>query len=95
MLIPAIVAVVLGHKALGQIQRSNGSLGGGGLAVGGLVTGYLGILIGGAISSLVVLGIFSDTLKQQLGGAVEQPYDYESDVDAATSQESVEFLRDL
>jgi prepilin-type processing-associated H-X9-DG protein len=46
MLIPAIVAVVLGHKALGQIRRSNGSLGGGGLAVGGLVTGYIGILFG-------------------------------------------------
>ncbi|MFT5121768.1 MAG: hypothetical protein ACI9TH_003303 [Kiritimatiellia bacterium] len=51
--IPGIVAVVLGHMALSQIKRSNGRLGGGGLAVGGLVTGYIGVLLG----LTIVLGI--------------------------------------
>ena len=46
----AIPGVILGHIALSQIRRSAGGQTGRGLAVGGLVTGYisvgLGILIG-------------------------------------------------
>lgn len=40
----AIVAVVLGHLALGEINRSTGRIRGRGMAVAGLVFGYLGIL---------------------------------------------------
>ena len=40
-LITPIVAVVLGHIALSQIKRSAGRLKGGGLAIAGLVLGYL------------------------------------------------------
>lgn len=70
MLIPAIVAVVLGHKALGQIRRSNGSLGGGGLAVGGLVTGYIGILLGilcvlGMMAALILPALSATRVKAQ------------------------------
>jgi hypothetical protein len=39
----AIPGVICGHKALSQIKRSGGMMGGQGLAIGGLVTGYLGI----------------------------------------------------
>jgi hypothetical protein len=39
----AIPGVICGHKALGKIKRSNGTLTGQGLAIAGLVTGYLGI----------------------------------------------------
>jgi len=39
----AIPAVICGHKALSRIKRSAGALGGHGLAVAGLVTGYIGI----------------------------------------------------
>jgi type IV pilus assembly protein PilA len=38
-----IVAVVLGHVSLSQIKKSAGRLGGKGLAITGLVLGYLGI----------------------------------------------------
>lgn len=38
-----IVAVVLGHVSLSQIKKSAGRLGGRGLAIAGLVLGYLGI----------------------------------------------------
>ena len=38
----AIAAVVLGHLALADIQRSAGRLAGRGMAIGGLVTGYIG-----------------------------------------------------
>jgi hypothetical protein len=39
----AIPAVICGHKALSKIKQSGGALTGGGLAIGGLVTGYFGI----------------------------------------------------
>jgi type IV pilus assembly protein PilA len=39
----SIPAVVFGHIALSQIKRSGGRLGGRGLAIAGLVLGYLGI----------------------------------------------------
>jgi competence protein ComGC len=39
----AIPGVICGHKALSRINRSGGTLGGKGLAIAGLITGYLGI----------------------------------------------------
>jgi hypothetical protein len=39
----AIPSVICGHKALSKIKRSNGTLTGQGLAIAGLVTGYIGI----------------------------------------------------
>jgi hypothetical protein len=45
-----IVAVVAGHMARAEIRSSNGQVGGGGMALAGLVLGYLQI-------ALIVLGI--------------------------------------
>jgi type IV pilus assembly protein PilA len=39
----SIVAIVLGHISLSQIKKSAGRLGGKGLAIAGLVLGYLGV----------------------------------------------------
>ncbi len=53
----AIVAVVTGHLARGEIRRSAQSLDGDGLAVGGLVLGWLMIAMGlMAVAMFVVLG---------------------------------------
>ena len=41
----AIPAVICGHIALGNIKRSAGTQTGGGLAIAGLITGYLGFAI--------------------------------------------------
>lgn len=41
----AIPGVICGHKALTKIKYSNGALSGQGLAIAGLVTGYLGIAL--------------------------------------------------
>jgi competence protein ComGC len=49
----AIPAVICGHKALSRIKRSAGALAGRGLAIGGLVTGYVGI--GVAVLSVPLL----------------------------------------
>jgi hypothetical protein len=40
----AIPGVICGHQALSKIKQSSGTLTGQGLAIAGLVTGYLGIL---------------------------------------------------
>ncbi len=39
----SLLAVIFGHVALGQINRSGGREGGRGLAIAGLVLGYVGI----------------------------------------------------
>jgi len=39
----SILAVIFGHIALGQIKRSGGREGGSGLAIAGLVLGYMGV----------------------------------------------------
>jgi hypothetical protein len=41
----AIPAVICGHIAYSRIKRSAGALSGGGLALGGLITGYLSIAL--------------------------------------------------
>lgn len=43
-LFSAIPGVICGHKALSRIKDSGGTIPGRGMAIGGLVTGYLGIL---------------------------------------------------
>ena len=40
----AIPGVICGHKALNQIKNSSGTVSGNGLAIGGLITGYLAIV---------------------------------------------------
>jgi competence protein ComGC len=44
-ILTAIPAVICGHMAMSRIKRSGGALTGNGLAIGGLVTGYLGIAL--------------------------------------------------
>lgn len=50
----AIPAVICGHMAMKKIRESEWPLGGRGMAIAGLVTGYLGILIQLAIIALLV-----------------------------------------
>lgn len=52
-IISSIPAVVLGHLALSEIKKSGGRLGGRGLAVAGLVLGYLGIAL---VPVMLILG---------------------------------------
>ncbi|GAB2657286.1 DUF4190 domain-containing protein [Arenimonas aestuarii] len=52
-LVGSLVAIVTGHMARAEIQRSNGQLDGDGLAIAGLVLGWLVI----AISVLTILAI--------------------------------------
>lgn len=54
--IGSILAVVFGHIALRQIQESNDTQSGRGMAIAGLVLGYVGIAIVGLIIVFVVIG---------------------------------------
>lgn len=50
----SLIAVVLGHLGRSEIQKSNGSLEGDGMAIAGLVLGYLMLLV--SIGILVFFG---------------------------------------
>jgi len=52
----AVAAVILGHAALGEMRRSEGRVGGRGLAVTGLVLGYVQV-VGVLLLGLVLLGL--------------------------------------
>jgi hypothetical protein len=55
-----IVAVIAGHMARGEIRRSNGMVGGGGMATAGLILGYLQFaLLLLAICAIVGLGLLA------------------------------------
>jgi hypothetical protein len=47
--IPGIVSIVLGHLALEDIENSGGAKSGRGMAVAGIVLGWVGIAIVGAL----------------------------------------------
>ena len=53
----AIPAVICGHLAYPRIRRSAGALSGEGLALGGLITGYLGIALIPVIGLLAAIAI--------------------------------------
>ena len=57
--IGSILAVVFGHIALNQIKQSDGELGGRGLAIAGLILGYLvivsSVMVGIAVVSMIAL----------------------------------------
>lgn len=49
-----IPAVIIGHRSLGRIRRSNGTLGGGGMALAGVIIGYAGMVM--MLFTILVLG---------------------------------------
>jgi flagellar biosynthesis protein FlhB len=55
----SLIAVICGHIARSNIRNSDGTLTGDGLAVAGLITGYIGLLlaIGFILLMFLVLGI--------------------------------------
>jgi hypothetical protein len=54
-IISAIPAIICGHKSLDKIKNSSGTLEGNGLAIGGLITGYLGAVLG----TISIIGLLS------------------------------------
>lgn len=52
----SLVGVILGHLGLSEIKRSNGLMEGRGLALAGLIVGYVEIAIGVAIILFIIIG---------------------------------------
>lgn len=63
-LVGAIVAIVTGHIARGEIKRSGGLQDGDGLAIAGLVLGYLNLVTSCVLPLLIIFGILG------VGGAL-------------------------
>ena len=57
----SIIAVICGHLALNRIKKDPNLYSGKGLAIAGLILGYLGLAIG------LVLGIMRGAIKSKLG----------------------------
>jgi len=53
--VPGLLGVIFGILALRQINRSGGAIGGTGLAIGGLVTSAIGVLIVGLLGASMML----------------------------------------
>jgi hypothetical protein len=62
--IGAIVAIVTGHVAQGQIKRSNGTESGSGMARAGTILGYVGLVLTilGVVALVVTFGVFGDDI---------------------------------
>jgi Domain of unknown function (DUF4190) len=63
----SIAAVILGHLALADIKRSAGRMAGQGMAVAGLVMGYIGIVFT-AIFAVAILLTMRNTLRHDVPG---------------------------
>ncbi len=57
--VAAIVAVITGHMARGEIRRSNGAQAGDALAIVGLILGYLNLVASCVLPILAVAGVIS------------------------------------
>lgn len=55
----AIVAIVSGHMARSEIRRSQGAIQGDGLALVGMILGYLNIALGLLAILALVFGVFA------------------------------------
>lgn len=56
-LIGNLVAIICGHIARSQIRQSHGLQQGDGLALAGMILGYLGLLLGVLVVMLIFFGI--------------------------------------
>jgi hypothetical protein len=56
-IIASLPAVICGHMARSQINKSGGTIGGGGVALGGLITGYIGMFFAAIFVLAIGAGI--------------------------------------
>lgn len=81
--IPSILAVIFGHIARGQIKRSAGTQDGAGMALGGLIMGYL-------IVALVPIGIIAAIAIPQYADYVTRARIFEAVLISAPVRQAVE-----
>jgi hypothetical protein len=67
--LPAIVGVILGFVARGQIRRSGGTRSGSGLALAGIIVGFVDIALAAVLIVAVVFAVQADNRRVQIAGA--------------------------
>jgi hypothetical protein len=65
LLFISIVAIILGHIALSQINRSGGMQAGRGLALAGLIIGYIELAFGVLFTLLIIIGAIAASQQPQ------------------------------
>ncbi len=75
LVVPAVVALVLGIVALRQIGRSAGARTGKGMAVAGVVLGAVGVVVGSIVLVVAIREIASTTsiFELEVGDCIERP----------------------
>lgn len=61
----SVLALILGYMSKKEIEQSNGTLSGEGLATAGIVTGWIGVGLGCCIAifvGLILAGVFGTTI---------------------------------
>jgi hypothetical protein len=86
----AIPGVICGHKALSKIKRSGGTVTGQGLAIAGLVTGYLGIAYALFIIPLMVAIAIPNFVKARSTAQANACINNLRQIDSAANQFALE-----
>lgn len=87
----ALPAIICGHVGRGNINRSGGKLGGDGMAITGLILGYLSIVAFVLILALFLLSAaFQESVRSQFEDATEELGGTPSE-----NVDSGQYLRDL
>jgi len=108
--LPAVLAIVFGHLARGRIRRADGAVAGGGMALAGLIMGYLQIGLVLIIVTAIAIPAYQDyairtkvheidtSLREQVEAHVDRHYELPSDIaglDVAFEAQSREMVESL
>jgi len=86
----AIPGVICGHKALTRIKYSNGALSGHGIAVAGLITGYIGIALAVFMIPLMMAIAIPNFVKARSTAQANACINNLRQIDAAANQFALE-----
>ena len=88
-----IPGVICGHKALGRIKRSGGVLTGQGLAIAGLITGYIGIALAVFMIPLMFAIAIPNFIKARDSAQMNACINNLRQIDAAKQQWALEYKK--
>jgi hypothetical protein len=69
--IAAVVAVITGHMAKNEIKKSNGTIGGNGMATAGMVLGYIQLGLGLCLCLVVVVMLLFGMTIPFIGNSIQ------------------------
>ena len=91
----AIPAVICGHRAQSRIKASAGRLAGAGLAVAGLITGYLSVFLSLVVVPMLLLVVIPNLVKAKATALRSACLSNLMQIDGAKQQWSLEYKKEL